>query len=275
MKLDRPTLGGAIILRKESEILAKKMQVFKINVIVNKGKYKKKIFESYFKQVFMGSKYKFKICYDFKKKDIYWPIYDQKNSKFFLYTSFDRINKLVNSFKIKPILEWNKKTISQTKAIRKNLPKNTIAVHLKNIFPHKEQESNADGKVWNDFFNHSLKNKKVGFLLMGDDNIPKNINFNKNIFFAKKLKIPLSIQLCLVSMCSGFLGMASGPSVAANFSNVPYYIFKHPKHDIKEIEKEIGNKNKLHFANKNQIILRKIPTLDFLKKINFNSYGRI
>ena len=30
MKLDRPTLGGAIILRKESEILAKKCKYLKL-----------------------------------------------------------------------------------------------------------------------------------------------------------------------------------------------------------------------------------------------------
>ena len=35
MSLDRPTLGGVIILRKESEILAKVMNISKINLIIN------------------------------------------------------------------------------------------------------------------------------------------------------------------------------------------------------------------------------------------------
>ena len=44
MSLDRPTLGGVIILRKESEILAKVMNISKINLIIKKHKYNKKNF---------------------------------------------------------------------------------------------------------------------------------------------------------------------------------------------------------------------------------------
>ena len=41
---EKPSLGGAIILRKESEILAKAMKVFKINLIIKKHTYDKKNF---------------------------------------------------------------------------------------------------------------------------------------------------------------------------------------------------------------------------------------
>jgi len=275
MCLDKPTLGGAIILRKESEMLAKVMNIFHVNLIIKKHKYNKKKFDKYFKEVFLGSKYKFNISYDFKKKNINWPIINKKKNLKFSYTSFCGINKLVNNFKFRPILEWNKKTLKIAKKTRKNFPKFLIAVHLKNIFPYREEESNANGKIWNKLFNYYLPNKKIGFLLLGNDKVPNTIDKNKNIFLAKKMKIPLGVQLCLVSMCSGFLGMASGPSVAANFSDVPYYIFKHPIHDKKEIRKEIGNTNKLQFAKKNQIILRKLPSTNFLKKITSTYYGRI
>ena len=275
MSLDRPTLGGAIILRKESEMLAKVMNIFQINLIINKHKYSKKNFDNYFKEVFLGSKYKFNITYNLKNSNINWPIINKKKSSEFSYTSFYGINKLVKKFKFRPILEWNNKILKTAKKTRKKFPKILIAVHLKNIFPYKEQESNADGEIWNRFFNFYLSNKKIGFLLLGDDKIPNNIDLNRNIFLAKKMKIPLSVQLCLVSMCNGFLGMASGPSVAANFSNIPYYIFKHPIHDKKEILKEIGNTNKLQFAKKSQIILRKIPSASFLKKITSTYYERI
>lgn len=275
MSLDRPTLGGVIILRKESEILAKVMNISKINLIIKKHKYNKKNFAKYFKEVFLGSKYKFKIYYNIDRPDINWPIIEKSNNKKFSYTSFLGITKLVNKFKLKPILEWNKKTLKIAKKTRKKLPKNLIAVHLKNISPYKEEKSNVNGKIWDNFFSSYLSNKKVGFLLIGNDKIPNNINLSKNIFSAKNLKIPLNIQLCLVSLCNGFLGMASGPSVAANFSNIPYYIFKHPDHDKNEIKKEIGRNNRLPFAKKDQIIKTKMPSVALLKKITSTYYERI
>lgn len=270
---EKPSLGGAIILRKESEILAKAMKVFKINLIIKKHTYDKKNFEKFFKAVFLSSKYDFNISYDSNKK-IFWPKI-RKNSKF-SYISFLRLNKLVKKYRIKPpILEWNEKTLREAKKIRKKFPKRLIAVHLKNVFPYKENESNANGKIWNDFFKHNLKNKKFNFLLIGGDKIPNQIQLNKNIFLAKKLNIPLKTQLCLVSMCDAFLGMASGPSCAAKFTNLPYYIFKYPTHDKKEMDKEIGSSNKLRFALKNQILLRKMPSLAILKKISSNYYEKI
>jgi hypothetical protein len=274
MTKERPTLGGAIILRKESELLAKAKKIFKINLIINRHKYSKENFEKYFKEVFSSSKYNFQISYDFSKK-IYWPKIKKNSDGKLSYITFLRLNKLVKKYKIRPILEWDKETLIKAKKIRKKFPKKLIAVHLKNVFPYKKKESNANGKIWDKFFKYNLKNKKFNFLLIGNDEISSQISLNKNIFLAKKFNIPIKVQLCLVSMCDAFLGMASGPSVAANFTNIPYYIFKHPAHDKSEMKKEIGNSNKLKFAKKNQILLRKMPSLTILKKISSNYYERI
>ena len=55
------------------------------------------------------------------------------------------------------------------------------------------------------------------------------------------LEIDLATQLALTTISDGFMGMASGLCTAANLSEVPHVIFKHPAHHSAAMAIELGS----------------------------------
>jgi hypothetical protein len=177
------------------------------------------------------------------------------------YFSLDRINRVFESKGVAPILRWNSNTEKLTSCVRKQLPPVVLAVHLKNVSPGNHEESNANGSVWAESLERFLSGNNKTVILIGEDPLPKEIKLGPNLIRGSDLGLDLGSQLAIVPKCAGFIGMASGVASAAIFSRNPYTIFKHPKHDAREMQLELGDKDQFAFAASNQKVLREEPTI--------------
>lgn len=249
------TLGGILFIRKECELKIKKK--IKLDIIFSKNlNLKEKIIVD---KVFSSKKYDHKISYSTSIKK---PFLNSLNkSKYYSLMELNRLIKKHNSLN----LSWKPKILAKSKKIRKKFKKILITMHLKYIEPYKENESNISPSFWNKFFDIYKKETSIDFLILGDDVSYKKIHKQPNVFWAKKMKISLDNQLCLISLSNQFIGMASGISGAAILSNRPYLIFKNKDHHKKEIKKEI-KKNKTFFAKEKQYIFFEKPNLNKIKK---------
>ena len=94
-------------------------------------------------------------------------------------------------------------------------------------------------------------------------------HYTRYIVIAKNTGLLINEQLYLASQSAGFLGMASGICCAANFSKVPYVIFKHPEHHKREMLYELGQSETYEFSHSRQRLLRSNQSLDLLTQ-SFN-----
>jgi hypothetical protein len=165
--------------------------------------------------------------------------------------SFETINNIFNLTNKYPLLVFKKKLINSVlKFIKKNKIKKFITIHLKHDPDSKL--SNTKYNLWRNSLNNckNLNNKNI--LFVGNDAIKDNLNITgDNFYFSNDFNLNISEQLYLVSISSFFIGTASGFCCAANFSNTPYIIIKHPDHHKSLIKKEL-QENKLPFSKFNQ-----------------------
>jgi hypothetical protein len=262
------TLGGALTVRAECEILFRKFDFDEIFIKFHKEiNAKKKSF--LLDSIFQSSAYKYEEISDQNKAGLNWPPENLKLNKNFEFHSFDRLVFLFKKYNLYPFLFWDEKI---KKSAEKKMPINntTIFVHTKYVSPYLVEESNTDWIIWEEFFElmYSL-HPDITFCLMGDDSIGMSIEHKKNIVIAKNKELLLNEQLYLASQSAGFLGMASGVCCAANFSKVPYVIFKHPEHHKREMLDELGQNETYEFSHSCQRLLRSNQSLDLFTQ-SFN-----
>lgn len=177
--------------------------------------------------------------------------------------SLSRINHLYNLYKIKPLIQWNKKIrIESSNIIRLFDLKKFIIVTLKR--DTKVTKANAKILVWKKIFQLLVK-KKYKIVIIGNDNFEnsfKNDNLKDHIIALNNYEFTLASQFDLVNKAKFFVGTASGVCMAACFSKVPYAIFKHPNHHTNEMKKELLN-DRVVFSAKKQLF--------YLKHQNFNT----
>lgn len=197
-------------------------------------------------------------------KEVDWPPSEPFYSQL-PYSSLKRVALFSHISGQRPRLKWSEsverdaqKVVSQ---FREHYYERMIAVHLKNQVGGP-QESNADQSAWCSFFK---ENKSVLFILLGSDELSREIVSLPNTIVASRLTLPLAVQLALCSQVDGFLGMASGLSTAALFSSVPYVLFKHPLHHVEEMQIELGSRDCLPFAIQRQNIWRQEDHLAHLR----------
>lgn len=268
------TLGGALVLRQEGEILATLNNVKEINLYI---KFKKKdylIIKRIIEVIFFSSNIVFKVIYKIKSK-IFWPPENLRILPSFSYFSFLRLEYLYKTTGILPRLQWKNKIISDAKIILKKFDNRLICIHLKYKYPFRLEDNNANGPIWEQFFKDHEDSNQFNFLLIGDDKLPLGLKTHKGVYRGCDFQIPLQVQLALISISNGFLGMASGICTAANLSSVPHVIFKHPYNHIKEMNKELGRKDSFSFAQINQKLwrseLNSIKINDALKLITLKT----
>ena len=104
----------------------------------------------------------------------------------------------------------------------------------------------------------------ISFFLIGDDEVEIDLSSIPNVVSAKDYDLNLAQQLALVSKSYGFIGMASGISSAANFSDIPYVIIKDPSHHSYEMEEELGEGDYFNFSCESQFLWRKQQSVDLL-----------
>jgi len=251
-KKEKITLGGAMVLRMEAEYLQhRKKKPIKLFTERNNTVLFKRIYQS----VFKSSIYKFKLSKKHPTGKI-WPLNEHNICPHFSYFSFLRLKNIKKPKKLF-VLQWSKNIKNKASRFLNKIKRPLVCLHIKQVPPFAQRDSNADLKEWFAFLKEYATSQNISFLILGDDKIklPQYLK-NKNIILAKH-KIPLNIQLAMVSICDGFIGMASGIATAANFSKTPYVIFKHPNHHAKSMQRELKKRCSFDFALPNQFIWRK------------------
>lgn len=252
---ERVTLGGALVLRQEGELLAIKQGQSKlvIHLICNQSDliYAKNVAQT----IFDTSHFSFHVVHSEDAIEG-WPPLILRSQSDFSYYSFSRLVALHAESGLKPRLQWKESQKILAQSARKNFQGRLFCVHLRSVSPFLPEDSNADGYVWDSFFKKNANPGICDFLLMGDDPLPVGLNLRPGVTRAINKGLSLATQLALVGICDGFLGMASGLCTAANFSETPHVIFKHPNHDTFDMARELKNCNSYAFAENHQQLWR-------------------
>ncbi|MDA9897227.1 hypothetical protein N9D90_00315 [Alphaproteobacteria bacterium] len=266
---ERLTIGGALVLRQEGEILAQIRGQKWITLHINCRGSDRSMVEGLSETVFGSSTLPFKILYSHSGVEG-WPPQAVRSHPNFSYYSFSRLISMHKDSGIKPCLRWGadqkalaKQVLAQTKGL-------LICVHLRSVAPFTVEESNADGPSWQTFFDKHAIPGVCNFVLVGDDALPEGLNLPPGVHRAVDSGIDLATQLALVSCANGFLGMASGICTAANLSEVPYVIFKHPGHHSAEMLIELGAATQFPFSGSRQQLWRcEVDAVSLTKAFNF------
>lgn len=253
---ERPTVGGALVLRQEGEMLAmiQGREALAVNLVCREPD--RKAIERLGQAIFGTSIYRFQFINSTQTMDG-WPYALVRAQSDFSYFSFTRVIALHAASALRPRLQWCKQSLALAHQIRKEFPGKLIGVHLRSVQPFSREESNADGYAWNEFFAEHAEAGLCDFVLIGDDPLPSGLELRSGVSRSISTKIDLATQLALVGVSDGFLGMASGLCTAANFSDTPYVIFKHPAHHAAEMASELGASNIFSFAGDRQQLWRR------------------
>ena len=257
MDLEKPTLGGALVLRQEGEMLAEMNGQKSIQVFLSGRGCREASVERLKKIVYSSSRYEF----NFQNRKIFnggWPPAHERENTDFSYFSFARLITLHQTCGLIPRLSWSSDVAKRAIDFRKCFLGKLIAVHLRNVRPFKEEDSNANGAAWSNFFALRANKNSLEFILVGDDTVPAGVVLGSGVHRAVDLGIDLATQLELIGRVDGFLGMASGICTAANLSKTPHVIFKHPRHHVAQMNKELARTERFSFATNRQRLWRKI-----------------
>ena len=249
----KPTLGGALVLRQEAELLADAQRHADIFV--------HGVWDQFAQQIFSSSAIRFRHSSDPAPSDT-WPMKSSETE--FSYFSFTRLVSLHQATGAIPRLKWKRSSQEIAICVRRRFSGKLVCVHLKNVYPYNLIESNADKAPWVTFFHRHAKEGKLNFLLLGDDSLPDGMPLSNGVSRAVDLGLDLATQLALIVYADGFLGMASGICTAANFSATPHVIFKHPAHHADEMRKELGDADKFPFATDVQRLWRRTVSVHAL-----------
>lgn len=142
--------------------------------------------------------------------------------------------------------------------------KEIITIHLKN---KQGFESNSDQKSWGMFFAQCIQDcPNALFVIIGDDEVLEEIILLENVVLARESELPLAVQLALIPQSSLYMGMCTGPFIAALLSTTPYLIFKHPDHHADVMEIDLQGGERYVFSQQNQKLIRKLDTFTEIMK---------
>jgi hypothetical protein len=205
-------------------------------------------------------------------KTLFWPTYHAN----FTIDNTILIQSFFKKYKYIPYLSIKEKHSIWVNNIFNKYVKNKIPVivHLKNN-PNCTHCSNARFQEWFQFFKSIVPNKQIIFLLIGNDEVPSQIEKLPNVVLTNRLNSTLAQDLACILNGKLFMGTASGPCNMALFSKTPYIIFKDPEHHTQGMRKEMGDKDQYIFAQSDQFLYRRKQTFAFLSSTFHNWYSRI
>jgi hypothetical protein len=260
LSVERPTIGGLLLLRQELEQLAELSGAASIELkFAGSGsqfsipQIAKDAFASRFPTALSVG----------EPPEKAWPPQPAMHAPGFSYQFFDRISALARMLGRPPILQWAPGVLEAARKLRLE-KRNVVVVHMKNVPGQGELDSNAIFPNWARFLRSHAKAGQLEFLLIGADAIPENILAIAGVHSAQRENVPLGVQLAMAPVCSGFMGMASGLCPGAVLSDAPYVLFKHPRHHVDEMERELGQKDAFPFARERQFVWRMAHTEDML-----------
>ena len=254
------SLGGALTLRAEAELLAQAKGVSTetpIRLWLREGNSGDKIGPMLLRRVFLTSAYNFLVETDtMLPRDETWPDALCRGDCEFSYHGYGRVTALHAEIGLAPRLRWSMDVQQSAHRLRRFFGERLFCVHLRNTGGGVE-ESNAEFVEWRRFFSEQARPGSQEFLLLGDDPPDDGATPVDGVHRAADLDIDLTTQLALVEQSDGYLGMASGVGCAANFSEAPHVLFKHPAHHAAAMQVELGNADRYPFFNDHQALWRR------------------
>jgi len=266
--LEDLTLGGALTLRCELEMLAGYCQLQNIDVYYINCKFQNSS-EELLQMVLGSSEFAFNISNYATTKSAYpKPLMNYLQD--LSYFSSSRLTALSSYIHKKPILKW-KSSAELNLQIQDLFDNSTFAVfHLKNLGTFETSRANME--IWIPLISEIAKTTALPLLLIGDDDFPNELLSIDGVIHLKSFLVPLMSQLAITSKAKFFIGSASGVASSAIYSDTPYLIFKDPRHHRTEMSQELGSSNHFPWAGRNQLILREEPTIEriqnFLREID-------
>ncbi|MFZ4482159.1 MAG: hypothetical protein ACOYNZ_19955 [Rhodoferax sp.] len=255
---ERLTIGGALVLRQEGEMLARLQGHSALTLHLIGPQSGRQAAERMARSIFGASIYPYHQV-DATDSAFGSPSAAVRAEPDFSYFSFSRITALYAQTGLKPRLQWSQLQQATSLQARRHFAGRLYCVHLRSVAPFVPEESNADGLLWNAFFQRRAAVGQCDFLLIGDDPLPAGLDLRPGVTRAASsaLGLDLAGQLALIGVSDGFLGMASGLCTAANFSETPHVIFKHPAHHAAEMMRELGTAHAFAFADERQQLWRR------------------
>jgi len=258
LTLERLTIGGSLVLRQEGEILAQLQGCSALKLHLIGPQDCRQAAERMAQTIFGASIYPYQ---QVAATDSFFgaPSAAVRAEPNFSYFSFSRITALYEQTGLKPRLQWSQLQQDAALKARQHFAGRLYCVHMRSVEPFAPEESNADGAAWDAFFQRRAAEGQCDFLLIGDDPLPAGLELRPGVTRATStgLDLDISEQLALIGVSDGFLGMASGLCTAANFSETPHVIFKHPAHHATEMARELGTAQAFAFADKRQQLWRR------------------
>jgi hypothetical protein len=265
LERERLTLGGALVLRQEVEILAQLHGVSNACVHGRFSAHNAEAARRIAESVFGSSALEISLTENriVGVKDE-WPTADARAKAEFSYFSYERVTQLYLEHGLAPRLTWSSTCASGARALRARFSGRLVCLHLKRVEPFLEEDSNADLSMWRTFLRAHAEPGVTDFLVLGSDDIPSDLFSICGVTSARDAGVGLAEQLCIVTLSDGFLAMASGICSVATFSSVPHVIFKHPTHHRVEMDRELGAGDRFEFSAPRQCLWRRVQSVEAL-----------
>jgi hypothetical protein len=254
------TLGGALTLRAECELISKISGQEIFQVFVTSGTNSLEKIERLFLIVFGSSRLRFELGSKIKSIPVYPDDFITESINLETFST-QRLAALHRASLILPSLIWKKEILEKIDIFFGRIKnKRNILITLKNVdndFP--------DGKANLDSWHSAMQilNDELGlnFLIIGEDNLKDDLSSEDYIIRMKDLKIDLQVQLAMISLGPLFIGTASGTATPAIIGEHPYTIYKHPRHHTESMNKELVD-GKFPFALDSQNFKVFSPNVD-------------
>ena len=197
-----------------------------------------------------------------------WPALTPQGSVYHQYGYTLFVQKYYRENRCIPFLSCKAEPLRWALEFIRNYVASSIPVvaHLKNKLRSsgKPDWYNARFDEWDLFFQSICSRYDVKFLLIGNEPVPAEIRALPNVIVTQDLGSDLLKDLALVQIAYAFMGVASGPSQMAIFSETPYVIYKNPEYHVQRMMKEMGTSDRFVFATSFQKLLRRFETCDSL-----------
>jgi len=259
-QVERPTLGGAMILRQEVESRIDFQGYSRAALTIDHSQFVDFSMLSVVRSIFESSaRCDFEMSPGGDDWDE-WPIKSERSRVGFSYFSMSRVIRDFHQTGKYPRTHWSNHVQKRVSDVIHHLDSPIVSVHLRNMSGETLKDSNADGDVWG----RCIKTNKSRaiFVLVGDDDIPAGVILDDRCVRARDLGLTVVEQMGLVSVSKGYVATASGFSTAAYFSDIPYVIFKHPEHHVSSMKDELGDSRAYPFALQNQLVVREVATFE-------------
>ncbi len=247
--LETPTLGGAITLRSEIEILSRILKFDSVELSVKPNFTGRQYL---LEQVYLTSGLHFKLVAGGSSVGYPFDFWGETVTKSYISTL--RIQELFAMYRLAPNLTWNKSIENARYSLADQLGE-FIALHIRND-DFNATEWNLGSDFTSQIVNWLLDNTKYPVVIIGSDLVPEWISNHSRVHHLETLGVALSVQLAVIESAKVFIGSASGIACAAIFSKVPYIIFKDPAHHREEMISELGTVDFFNFSTSEQLLLR-------------------